>query len=501
MPSAPSPAVPGPRRRSTSLVAGLVLLVVAVLGLTGTTLSPGSAQLDVSARSGDTARVRHGEVSLFPERRPRRVVKDRDRRPVEIGTQFRSSAAGQVTGVQVYKIAAAKGATPRRASLWSPRGKRLAEARLTPREGAGWVDVRFAAPVRIGKSRTYTVSVHAPKGRPAVTQRGLRKARNSGALTTGGKRLGVYRYGTRSKFPTRTWRKTNYWVDVLFQPATVTPTPTPTPTHMPPGTDNTFPTQATTGVPAGWTPAQVASGTYRVTTPGAVIEDLRVNGSIDVAAPNVTLRRVEVIGGSIDNFGGPTCQGGLVVEDSTIRRDPTGSTSSSDAPALGTGGYTARRVEIDGVAEGFRVGGRASGCGAVVIEDSWARVVRPDVCDDWHGDGIQGYDGPALAVRRTSLILDESGCGGTAPFFYPSSQGNERVVIDGLLVEGGGYSFRLGTPGSVRGLAVVDGSWHYGPVNVKCSVIQDWQASVVTLTPEGVITPVRSLGCNMEEGG
>ncbi|WP_207082578.1 DUF4082 domain-containing protein [Nocardioides sp. S5] len=474
--------------------------LVAAFGLGAAALTPLSA---APADAVDTTRARADEVGLFADTEPRRAVTSRGRRPVEVGLQFRSRATGVVTGAQVYKTARGKGATPRRASLWNARGERLAAARLTPRRGAGWVSVRFPTAVAIKANRTYTVSVFAPKGRTAITKGGLRKPKQRGPLTAGGKLGGVHAYSTSSRFPRRAAQDSNHWVDVLFRRSGNAPTPMPTPTATPTATPTTnegaFPTQDTTGVPAGWSPTQVVDGAYRITTPGAVVEDLRVSGSIEVAAPNVTIRRVEVIGGSIDNFVGPTCQGGLLVEDTTIRRG-TGTTRATDPPALGAGGYTARRVEIDGKPEGFRVGGRASGCGPVVIESSWARVVRPDECGDWHGDGIQGYDGPALTVRQTSLILDETGCGGTAPFFYPHSQGNTSVDIDGLLVDGGGYAFRLGMPGSVRNLAIVDKSWYYGPINVKCSAVGEWQADVVTVAADGVATPVRAVGCTTEEG-
>ncbi len=55
-----------------------------------------------------------------------------------------------------------------------------------------------------------------------------------------------------------------------------------------------------------------------------------------------------------------------------------------------------------------------------------------------------------MTLRNTTLDLDITGCGGTAPFFYPSGQDNTSVDIDGLLVKGGGAPFRLGTPGRCR---------------------------------------------------
>lgn len=280
---------------------------------------------------------------------------------------------------------------------------------------------------------------------------------------------------------------------------TPTPTPTETPTTPPPTTPTTPPTQggwpnaSNTGVPAGWTPARTVSGDYRITTAGTVVSDLRVNGRIIVDAPNVTIRRVEVIGGGIANFTGSSCRNGLVVEDTTIRRG-TGPTTDKQVEALGTGGYTARRVKIDGMPEGFRVSGKRS-CGPVTIVDSYARVVRPDVCGDWHGDGIQGYDGNALTVRNTSLELIENGCGGTAAFFYPAGQGNTSVDIDGLRVTGGGYTFRLGMPGTVRNLAIVQGAG-YGPIDVKCSVLTAWDARIITAAN----ATVRTQPCNTETG-
>lgn len=271
------------------------------------------------------------------------------------------------------------------------------------------------------------------------------------------------------------------------------PTPTPTPTPEPQPTTG-FPTRATTGVPAGWTPTRTINGDHRVTTSGAVVSDLRITGgSLIIDATNVTVRRVEIIGGVINNWPGQTCRNGLVIEDTTIRKGGA-STTAATLPAVLDGGYTARNVLIDGWPEGFRVGGKSGGCGPVTIEDSYANVVRPDVCGDWHGDGIQGYDGAALTVRNTVLTLDESGCGGTAPYFYPD-QGNTSADIDGLLVEGGGFPFRMETPGSVRNLNIVDRSWGYGTHDVMCSKLTAWSARIVTLDANGQPVPVRNLAC------
>lgn len=274
---------------------------------------------------------------------------------------------------------------------------------------------------------------------------------------------------------------------------------TPTASGSPTPPPIVFPTRETTGVPAGWTPVETVSGDVVVRTPGEVVEDLRIlDGHLIVAAPDVTVRRVEILGGSIANLSDQVCQNGLLIEDTTIGRG-TGGTTATDWPAIAAGGYTALRVLIDGLPEGFRVGGVGS-CGPVVIEDSYAAIRYPDECNDWHGDALQGFHGPKLTIRTSAFELIEGDCPGTAAFFYPSGQGNTEVDIDGLLVRGGGYPFRLGTPGTVRGLRIVDGAWGFGPMDVKCSVMTDWEAQIVALGPDDQLTSARNLPCRTEGG-
>src|SRR4051812_45071729 len=123
-----------------------------------------------------------------------------------------------------------------------------------------------------------------------------------------------------------------------------------------------WPTERSAGVPHGWKPRRTVHGTLEVNRAGAVVTDVRVvDGSIVVNAPGVTLRRVEVVGGTIQNFAGGGCNNDLRIVRSTVRRGAV--TTDHDEPAIGTGGYTARRTAILDVAEGFRVGGRYDGCG------------------------------------------------------------------------------------------------------------------------------------------
>ena len=108
-----------------------------------------------------------------------------------------------------------------------------------------------------------------------------------------------------------------------------------------------------------------------------MVEDILLqNANIVVQAPNVTIRRVKMQGGWINNFQGPTCANGLTIEDTTIEPPPGQSNSAEAEGVVSYGGYTARRVKIWNRSEGFRVSGMPD-CGEVRIENSFEKIVIP----------------------------------------------------------------------------------------------------------------------------
>jgi hypothetical protein len=279
--------------------------------------------------------------------------------------------------------------------------------------------------------------------------------------------------------------------------ATPAPAPAPSPTPSAGG----FPTPSTTGVPAGWVPAQTRTSDLVVTTPGAVVQDVQlVNADIVVQAPNVTIRRVDLQGGMINNWpGGSPCGNGMTVEDSTIEPPPGQDSVADTEGVVSYGGYTARRVKIWRRAEGFRDGGKPD-CGPVDVENSFAKIVIPPGRCDLHSDGLQGYYGDAVTVVNTTIDFTEAACG-TAPFFVPKDQGNTSATINGLLVLGGGYPFRMGVPGTVANLNIVNRSWGYGPIDVACSLVSSWSANIVTITPDyQIASVVKPQPCNSNGG-
>jgi fibronectin type 3 domain-containing protein len=139
----------------------------------------------------------------------------------ELGVQFESNVAGQVTGVLFYKQRGTTGTNV--AHLWSSTGTLLASATFTNETSSGWQKVSFATPVAIEANTIYTVSYDT--GSPLFYYESEYFA--SGGVTNGnltapqsttinGKVLdnGVYNYG--GEFPGVSQYYANFWVDVAF---------------------------------------------------------------------------------------------------------------------------------------------------------------------------------------------------------------------------------------------------------------------------------------------
>ena len=268
-------------------------------------------------------------------------------------------------------------------------------------------------------------------------------------------------------------------------------------------TPSEFPAPGDTGLPAGWTPQSTNNG-MTIDTPGQVVQDVDVKGDVLVRAANVTLRRVKVEG-RVDTG---LCPGnGLLVQDSTIQ-PPNGATQyPDDGYSMGIGGYTLDNAKILNTPDGPRFGGATLGCGTTTIKNSYVSTAPPanNDCnhDPAHIDGMQGYGAPPVVIRRTTIYDPHPPCGEDAGFFFPGGPDkgpNSTFNVNGLLIWGGGFSWRAGTPGSVQGLKIVDGSWAYGPVietDKGCRVVSPWEAKIVSADMNtGTITgTVRDQPC------
>jgi Bacterial TSP3 repeat len=274
------------------------------------------------------------------------------------------------------------------------------------------------------------------------------------------------------------------------------------PTAPPPGG---FPNRATTGVPSGWAPARTLSTDLTITTPGTVVEDVRFTHGADllVNAPGVTIRRVELQGGSV--LTGPSQTGCLgeptVIEDSTFL-PLTGTQYGGLDVTIGRGNYIARRIEIYRRGEGYR----AADCGpsnSIRVEDSFTYIDSgpwPTCPNSPHSDGFQAFHGRGATFVNNTIIFGTL-CG-TSPW-YPGYGGKDPNVptintgkynVDRMLVGGGGISYRHQVPGYVTGLRIINDSWYYGPIRNRCSVLSPWEAKIVQT--DAVVGPNKTLPAN-----
>lgn len=213
-------------------VAALALMMPFSIGAgTGTTMSNAST------------------ISVMENTVPTALV-DPDTTSVELGAKFTTDQDGTVSAVRFYKTD--KNTGPHVVNLWSPQRKVLATATLpaTNDGSSGWQTVALPEPVKIAKGQEYTASYIAPNGRYSSDEQGLKDAKSDGTVTilAGG---GVYAYGNGGTYPNNTYKNSNYYVDVVFTPASSTTAP-PTDPTTPPATDKptTPPTTTPTTPPA-----------------------------------------------------------------------------------------------------------------------------------------------------------------------------------------------------------------------------------------------------------
>jgi len=142
----------------------------------------------------------------------------------ELGVQFESNVAGEVTGALFYKQRGTTGTNV--GHLWSSNGTLLASATFSNETRSGWQQVSFSNAVPILANTIYTVSYST--GSPLFYYDSgyfSRGGVTNGNLTApsytdiNGTILdnGVYNYG--GEFPLASQYSANFWVDVAFSPS------------------------------------------------------------------------------------------------------------------------------------------------------------------------------------------------------------------------------------------------------------------------------------------
>jgi hypothetical protein len=156
--------------------------------------------------------------SLWPASSPTGGV-DADPGSVELGTRFRTSAAGNVSALRFYKHSQNTGTHV--GSLWSSTGTLLAQVTFTGETASGWQVQALGTSVALTPNTDYVVSYHTSSGfytgddgyfaASGVSSGPLLAPQNG----SGGAN-GLYKYSSSSTFPTDTYNSENYWADVVF---------------------------------------------------------------------------------------------------------------------------------------------------------------------------------------------------------------------------------------------------------------------------------------------
>lgn len=394
---------------------------------------------------------------------------------VELGTRFIPAVSGSVRGIRFYKGPGNTGTHT--GALWSPAGDRLATGVFTDESAAGWQTLVFDQPVPVTANATYTASYWAPAGHYPDDEGYFADPHRSGDLFAP-RDAGVYVYGSQS-FPQRTWRSSNYWVDVLFAPdgsapqaptTTVAPTTTTTqpttttttttrPTTTVPTTTTTKPaattTTATEAAPTSWPTAagtgatgtlSTASGDVMLNTNGQIYQNVRLNGTISVLGCGVTIRDVEVDAG--ETYRGDASPDLFAIWD----KAPRGCVTTIDHVSVitntsGSAPYATEAVRDAYGAKQLITGSKFVGqqLGVTVgtgdvIQDNYIEL-GPTMRGD-HNENILDDGTSSLTIEHNTL-LNPNGQTSTLSLFTEFGA-NSNFLIQGNLLAGGGFTCYCG---------------------------------------------------------
>lgn len=233
-----------------------------------------------------------------------------------------------------------------------------------------------------------------------------------------------------------------------------------------------FPSADCTGVPTGTAlrtlPLDPDGPVFRVRKPGTVLEGVHIPGDLLITADDVTVRNSQIDGSVNGEYARRVYS--FTISDSTVGP----ADGCLTAPAVGTGEYTALRLNIRGHGDGFRFSGND-----VLIQDSLVTL-----CSNPgdHSDGVQDYTGGTNLVVRHNTIDQRGARDITAPIFIGQSR---DVVVEDNLLAGGTYTIRvkntLGGSMAVRDNKVVDQTWAYGPTDTLCDSVTFTGNELVTV--------------------
>jgi Domain of unknown function (DUF4082)/Bacterial Ig-like domain/Cohesin domain/FlgD Ig-like domain/Bacterial Ig domain len=232
----------------------------------------------------------------------------------ELGTRFRTSIDGYITGIRYYKSAANTGTHI--GELYTNTGTRLAQATFTGESASGWQEVSFASPVAITQGTTYVAAYFSPGGTYAATHNVFNSAVVNGpmrGLADGEDGAnGVYGYTSTPAFPSSSYLSSGYYVDAVFNTSVGPDVTPPTITAVSPAA-NASAVSPIASVTATFSeaidPTTVSGATFELRDPGNALVPASVSYNIGArvatltptsALANVTTYTARVRGGATD---------------------------------------------------------------------------------------------------------------------------------------------------------------------------------------------------------
>lgn len=240
------------------------------------------------------------------------------------------------------------------------------------------------------------------------------------------------------------------------------------------------------GYPADASTGPVATGSLEphdgltVTTDGALIEGLSIEGSVKVEADDVTIRDTRIVASGEYAIVADDDVSGLLIEDVELVGGVAADELSDGQLSAGVapyGSWTLRRVDVHGFIDGVKVKSNQ------VVEDSWIHDLLK--VPGSHNDGIQSVGGENVVIRgnrvegphqqSTSAMILTAGSGGYL----------KDYTIEANMVSGGTYTVYVtakeGRP-NPSGIVIKDnvwltGSWKNGPLSMDSGTDVEWSGN------------------------
>jgi hypothetical protein len=263
-------------------------------------------------------------------------------------------------------------------NLWTNSGTLLSSATFSNESSGGWQQVNLSKPVPISANTIYVASYHTNGNYSADKDYFVTNPKTNGPLTapatgsiSGGN--GVYAYGSSSSFPTNNYLGSNYWVDVVFKPAssqTWSISGTISPASLGAGTTVGLSGAATATVTAdssgNYSFSGLANGTYTVTPS-------RSGSTFDPTSQSVTVNGANATAINFTTQGTPPPV--PIAIDATISRDQ--STAPITTPAFST--TSGNELLLAFVATDYISGANTTVTGVAGGGLTWALVRRTNV--------------------------------------------------------------------------------------------------------------------------